>query len=87
MSARHIDALVPVGLEEMVVIENIQLRQIKKEMVKNLDGLEQGVQEAKTLVRQTQSKVDELASSINKIEEPQKERPGDQSENDTDWKL
>jgi phage shock protein A len=73
MSARHIDALVPVGFEELVVLENIQLRQIKKEMSKNLDGLEQGVQEAKKLVRQTQSKVEELASSIGKIEEPPKD--------------
>ena len=71
MSARRIDELVPAGMEEAVVFDSADLTQINREMKKNLEGLERDVKDAKTLVRQTQSKVDELASSIGKIEKPQ----------------
>lgn len=81
MSARRIDELVPAGMEEAVVFETSELRQINQEMKENLEGLERDVKEAKTLIRQTQSKVDELASSVGKIQ-PQEENPGNQSKSD-----
>jgi phage shock protein A len=72
MSARHSTWLTPDNPEELLLAENAQLRQLNREMKKNLDGLEQGVQEAKTIVQQTQSKMDKLEASIDKIEEPDK---------------
>ena len=75
MSARRIDELVPAGMEEAVVFESSELRQINQQMKENLEGLERDVKEAKTLVRQTQSKVEELAVSVGKIEEPQEGEP------------
>ena len=67
MSARHIHGLSAADFEKMSSFENIQLKQINGEMRENLDGLEQDVREAKSLVRETQSKVDELAESLGKI--------------------
>lgn len=73
MSARHVKELVPAGMED-VVSDSSNLVAINREMAKNLEGLEEDVKEAKTLVRQTQSKVEELASALGKIE-LQKEHP------------
>lgn len=73
MSARRIDELVPAGMEDVVVFESSDLKQINQEIKENLEGLERDVKEAKTLVRETQSKVDELASSIGEVQEPQEE--------------
>jgi glutamate mutase epsilon subunit len=72
MSARHITWVTESSPEDLLLEENIQWKQLNREMKKNLDGLEQGVQDAKTLVQQTQSKVDKLEASIDKIEEPDK---------------
>lgn len=73
MSARHITWVAEDSPEDLLLVENIQLKQLNREMKKNLDVLEQGVQDAKTLVQQTQSKVDKLEASIDKIEEPDKD--------------
>ena len=67
MSARHIHGLTTADFEKMVSFENTQIKQINCEMRENLDGLEQDVREAKSLVHETQSKVDELVESIGKI--------------------
>lgn len=73
MSARHITWVEEVNPEDLLLAENIQLKQLNQEMKKNLDGLEQGVHEVKVIVRKTQSKMDKLEASIDKIEEPDKE--------------
>ena len=70
MSARRIDGIMPMGLEELILFENSHLKQINKEVEKNLDGLEQDVKEAQKIVQKTQSKVEELATSIGKMEKP-----------------
>ncbi len=68
MSARHVDALMPAGLEGLILFEDSQLKKTNKEMKKNLDGLEHDVKEAKKLVNDTRSKVEELAISVGKID-------------------
>jgi hypothetical protein len=73
MSARHSPSPTPASPEELLLAENAQLKELNQEMKKNLDGLEQGVQEAKILVRQTQSKVEKLAASMDKVPEPDDE--------------
>lgn len=73
MSARHITWVAEDSPEDLLLAENIQLRQLNHEMKKNLDGLQQGVQEVKVIVRKTQSKMDKLEASIDKIEEPDKD--------------
>lgn len=77
MSARHTTWVTEVNPENSFSTENTQLQQLHQELhrevEKNLDGLEQEVQEAKVLVRKTQSKVDKLEASIDKIKEPDKE--------------
>ena len=69
MSARYVDALMPAGLEGLILFEDSQLKKTNKEMKKNLDGLEHDVKEAQKLVNETKSKVEELATSIGKMEE------------------
>lgn len=71
MSARHSEWITSDGSEDLLFAENIELKQLNLEMKKNLDGLQQDVQEAKLLFKQTQSKVDKLAASVDKIEEPE----------------
>jgi hypothetical protein len=73
MSARHITWVEEASPEDLLLAENVQLKQLNQEMKKNWDGLEQGVQEVKVIVRKTQSKMDKLEASIDKIEEPDKE--------------
>lgn len=68
MSARHVDALMPAGLEGLILFEDSQLKKTNKEMKKNLDGLEHDVKEAKKLVNDTRSKVEELAISVGKMD-------------------
>jgi peptidoglycan hydrolase CwlO-like protein len=74
MSARHIPSLTPAVFDQLATDEISRLQSLNQEMTENLKVIEQDVREAKTLVRQTQSKVDELAVSIDKIKEPQTER-------------
>jgi hypothetical protein len=74
MSAKHLPTLTAVDFEELACLERSQLKQLKRETIKNMDGLEQDIKDAKRLVRQTQGKVEELAISFDKIEEEKKER-------------
>ncbi|HTR41821.1 MAG TPA: hypothetical protein VMH87_09425 [Pseudomonadales bacterium] len=71
MSARLSEWITSAGSEDLLFVENAQLKQLNQEMKKNLDDLQQDMQEAKILVKQTQSKVEKLAASVDKIQEPE----------------
>jgi hypothetical protein len=72
MSAKYIPALTPEIFDQLTAYENSEIGELNREMTQNLKVLEQSVKEAKTLVHQTQSKVEELALSLEKIKEPKK---------------
>lgn len=55
-------------------LNSLRVAPATADIVDALDGLEMRVHEAKNLVRQTESKVEELGNSIKQIEDDQAEK-------------